>query len=271
MTEVREKYSALAAEVSALRQIVDTLTKTNSDKATLKPNTARSVTHPKRSYARATRAAHSSATTKLSATATSKATPSVGTATRQPRVETPHDERTVEPKSKVKVNGARRIWGTLPTCSAGAIAATISKLVPAKLQLRIRRKTKMLANNKVLWWFIVHGAESDLVVLERDWDKVQVQTLWSLQNCYMPSNTAQPENNTSTLDLHTTHVQSPPHTSPEGAQPEHITVSETDPQTSNEHQTSEVETNTTLEASINNDKSTHASSFQNTPHTPPNT
>ena len=47
-------------------------------------------------------------------------------------------------KSRVKVNGARKIWGTVPTCSAGAIAATISKLVPTKLQLRIRRKTKML-------------------------------------------------------------------------------------------------------------------------------
>ena len=29
----------------------------------------------------------------------------------------------VSNKSRVKVDGARKIWGTVPTCSAGAIAA----------------------------------------------------------------------------------------------------------------------------------------------------
>ena len=47
----------------------------------------------------------------------------------------------------------------------------------------------MVASNKVLWWFVVHGAESDLVTLEQHWDSVQTQTLWSLQNCYMSSQT----------------------------------------------------------------------------------
>ena len=81
----------------------------------------------------------------------------------------------------------------MPTYSAGAVAATISKLIPNNLQLRVRRKTKTAASNKVLWWFIVHGAESDLIILEQNWEKVQIQTLWSLQNCYMPS-----QGNTST-------------------------------------------------------------------------
>ena len=86
--------------------------------------------------------------------------------------------------SKVKVAGARRIWNTLPTCSAKAIATTISKVVPTKLDLRVKRKTKNIANNsKTVWWFVVHGSESDLTILEHDWDKVHQQTLWSLQDC----------------------------------------------------------------------------------------
>ena len=98
-------------------------------------------------------------------------------------------------KSKIKVAGARKIWGTVPTCSAGAVTATISKLVPTKLQLGTQRKTKTSSRNKVVWWFVVHGTESDLVTLERDWEKVQVRTLWSLENCYMPSlSTTQSEN-----------------------------------------------------------------------------
>ena len=55
--------------------------------------------------------------------------------------------------------------------------ATISKLIPNNLQLQVRRKTKMAASNKVLWWFVVHGAESDLITLEQNWEKVQTQTL----------------------------------------------------------------------------------------------
>ena len=83
--------------------------------------------------------------------------------------------------SKVKVAGARRIWNTLPTCSAKDIATTISKVVPTKLDLRVKRKTKNIAkNSKTVWWFVVHGSESDLTILEHDWDKVHQQTLWSL-------------------------------------------------------------------------------------------
>lgn len=86
--------------------------------------------------------------------------------------------------------------------------ATISKLIPNNLQLRVRRKTKTAASNKVLWWFVVHGAESDLITLEQNWEKVQTQTLWSLQNCYMPSQTNISPATTPEL---------PQHTSPAGA------------------------------------------------------
>ena len=63
----------------------------------------------------------------------------------------------------------------MKACSPGAITATISRLVPETLELRIKRKTKQLANNKTIWWFVVHGTERDLVVLEQGWKKVQIQ------------------------------------------------------------------------------------------------
>ena len=102
-------------------------------------------------------------------------------------------QRAAEPRKstgsgpKIKVDGARRIWNTMPTCSARAVATTIAKLVPTKLDLQVKRKTKRLTN-KTIWWFVVHGSEGDLTLLEQDWEKVQCQTLWSLQNCFMSSN-----------------------------------------------------------------------------------
>ena len=111
----------------------------------------------------------------------------------------------------MKVAGARRIWNTLPTCSAKAIATTISKVIPTKLDLRVKRKTKNITNNsKTVWWFVVHGSESDLTILEHDWDKVYQQTLWSLQNCYMT--TTLPNSNESAVitPAANSHTQPPP-------------------------------------------------------------
>ena len=110
----------------------------------------------------------------------------------------------------MKVAGARRIWNTLPTCSAKAIATTISKVVPTKLDLRVKRKTKNIANLKTVWWFVVHGSESDLTILEHDWDNVHQQTLWSLQDCYMI--TTPPNSNESAVNtpIANSHTQPPP-------------------------------------------------------------
>lgn len=49
-----------------------------------------------------------------------------------------NDQKTA---AKVKVVGARRIWGTPKTCSPGAVSTTISKLVPTTGTLRVKRKT----------------------------------------------------------------------------------------------------------------------------------
>ena len=135
MADIRDKFSALTAEVATLRHLINSLQK---EKPSLKSNTM----PPKRTYARVARTASATTTPKstVSAAAPGEKFP------RAPKNDRPGHERS---SSKVKVDGARRIWGTVQTCSVGAVAATISKLIPNSLQLRIRRKTKILATNKV--------------------------------------------------------------------------------------------------------------------------
>ena len=45
-----------------------------------------------------------------------------------------------------------------------------------------------MTGNKTLWWFVVHSQEETLSKLEVNWEKVKLQTGWTLQKCYMPAN-----------------------------------------------------------------------------------
>ena len=65
---------------------------------------------------------------------------------------------------------------------------TISKLTEVKDNLQIRRKFKKLTGNKTLWWFVIHCQEEILCKLDAEWEKVKLQTGWTLQKCYKPSN-----------------------------------------------------------------------------------
>lgn len=55
--------------------------------------------------------------------------------------------------------------------------------------LKIRKKTKDLPNNKTIWWFVLHGDEKELCMLDKDWSKVHLQTSWRLESCYAPLTT----------------------------------------------------------------------------------
>ena len=92
---------------------------------------------------------------------------------------------------KVLVQGARKIWGTMINCTTAAVLGAISKLTPSISNLRVKRKYKSLSNNKIAWWFIIHGQESELGTLEAQWERVQLQTGWTLQPCYMPKDEQQ--------------------------------------------------------------------------------
>ena len=41
----------------------------------------------------------------------------------------------------------------------------------------------------------MRGSENDLTILEQEWDKVQDQTLWTLENCYIMSPNANQSQN----------------------------------------------------------------------------
>ena len=201
VAELRDMCTALTTEVSSLRNALDSLK--GAKLSSLQPPT---TGHTKQSYAKVAKTRQAPRSTapnnKTKRTETSQL-PSV-----ENRTNGPKEKRSVnhdQSRPKVKVDGARRIWNTIPTCSAKAVALTISKLIPTKLDLRVKRKTKSMPNNaKSVWWFVVHGTEYDLTILERDWDKIHQQTLWSLQSCYMsPSSVLPNTENVSTINVPT--------------------------------------------------------------------
>ena len=211
MAVLRDTCTTLAAEVSSLREALDSMKRAKP--ASPQPQTSE---HLKRTYARVARTRQ----VPRSSAADNRETKRTEKSQLPPKNVSENPSANSRPK--VKVDGARRIWNTLQTCSANAVASTISKLIPTKLNLRVKRKTKSTANNKAVWWFVVHGSESDLVILERDWDKVHQQTLWSLQSCYMSPDSlnANPESASATNSLSPTPSSNhEPHSSETGSQP----------------------------------------------------
>ena len=177
MTNMQEsKMTAISAEVTKLKQALSDRKQSEPLKPSSRRTPATRVPRPsKRTYAAA-----AGFVANNPSTSTAKATTATDDGS---QAATASDRKT---DAKVKVVGARRIWGTLKTCSPGAVSTTISKLVPTTGALRVKRKTKRLANKSV-WWFVVHCSESDLTLLEKSWGKIQSQTLWTLQECFMPA------------------------------------------------------------------------------------
>ena len=105
---------------------------------------------------------------------------------RERTARTPRSPREPATTGKVIVQGARRVWGTMKSCTSAAISGAISKLTTVSANLRVKRKFRTLHDNKSAWWFVIHGQESELSSLQLQWEKVQMQTGWSLQPCYMP-------------------------------------------------------------------------------------
>ena len=131
MTDIQLKYAALEAEVSALRRDVSSLKETTN---------TRPASQPRRTFARVS----GTAPTPAAQTDTIAKTTSTTARPQQPSKKFPRNNNnrpSRDSRPKVKVDGARRIWGTVPTCSAGAVAATITKLIPHNLQLHHNENT----------------------------------------------------------------------------------------------------------------------------------
>ena len=96
---------------------------------------------------------------------------------------------------KTKVSGVRRIWGTLKSTTAFTVSSTLKKLSTLGNKLALRRKYKTNEGSvRTQWWFVVKGSETDLEELEKEWDRVQLQTGWKLENCYMTLSPLLPSN-----------------------------------------------------------------------------
>ena len=99
----------------------------------------------------------------------------------------PHSSLFNDHSNLTRVTGARRIWGTMKSCTVTAIRNAISRLCPSLPSgLRVRRKFKT-NGEKTRWWFIVHAPEQTLSMLEEQWGSVKVQTSWSLEPCFAPT------------------------------------------------------------------------------------
>ena len=92
-------------------------------------------------------------------------------------------------REKVRVPGARKVWGTMKTCTTQAVSTTIALLCPTVAgKLQLRRKFKKTNDNGCVtrWWFLIRGEEDVLVELQQIWECVSIQTsLWRLEECLM--------------------------------------------------------------------------------------
>ena len=83
---------------------------------------------------------------------------------------------------KVKVLGARRVWGTMSMCTTGTVQGVIRRICGLS-SVRVKRKSRVSPSGKQQWWF---DEESTLSALEDKWTSVETQTSWKLESCFEP-------------------------------------------------------------------------------------
>ena len=72
--------------------------------------------------------------------------------------------------AKVKVTGARKIWGTMRESTVRSVKGVISKLCKIKPGFKVKRKDQPGDSfHKPKWWFVIHADESDLAKLDSGW------------------------------------------------------------------------------------------------------
>ena len=67
-----------------------------------------------------------------------------------------------------------------------AVSSSLKKLTTLGSKLTVKRKSKTdEKTGRPLWWFIIKGNDSVWQELEGEWDRVNLQTNWKLETCYM--------------------------------------------------------------------------------------
>lgn len=86
---------------------------------------------------------------------------------------------------KVKIEGKRKIWGTLRSTTTVAVKNAIKSTTD--LEVDVKRKYKTTAPGRgdsmrvSRWWFVVSANEELLKQLEGKWSSVKLQTNWGLE------------------------------------------------------------------------------------------
>ena len=91
-------------------------------------------------------------------------------------------------KSKrVRISGARKIWGTLRATTAVAVKNAIFSItkIPTE-EFVVKRKYKS-SPYTTKWWFVIRGEESMLKKLEAVWPSMFLQTTWKLEDVFIYS------------------------------------------------------------------------------------
>ena len=90
-------------------------------------------------------------------------------------------------RARVRVEGARRIWGTHPHATTRTVENAIERFCNVQ-GLRIKRKTsRSVQSRKSSWWFVVHADEPVLRELDEKWESLSTQTSWILKPCSKPA------------------------------------------------------------------------------------
>ena len=106
-------------------------------------------------------------------------------------MDTEANRETTKPQttSREVVSGVRRVWATLRSASCTTIKNTIYFVtkVDSVKDMHIKRKVQTSdRTGKDKWWFLLHGAETDLKSLEEAWESLKLQTGWQLETCTKP-------------------------------------------------------------------------------------
>ena len=148
---------------------------------------ATATTQPQRSYANVASRKSGAGANKTMPTSSSLP------GTSKPPTSKTSGESVLPSMSKVKVVGARRIWGALRDCTVKSVKNVIVRVCKIDRGVHVKRKLKENSvTNKTRWWFVLHGSESLLCELEEKWPQVYMQTSWKLQPCYKPIDSLSP-------------------------------------------------------------------------------
>ena len=96
-----------------------------------------------------------------------------------------HQKQQLERRSE-KISGIRKVWRTMRSTTTGSLTTTIAKFILPTLagKVQVRRKFKSDLNGRVnRWWLLIRGDEESLLELAGNWNTVQMQTSWKLEEC----------------------------------------------------------------------------------------